>query len=92
MLTWLKTIWLRIVNPKFAKSLEFRIRTLEAQAKATNETVLALLKRFPLADIPEEGKQVEVRVRPSHPWPQRRAWLESTDGGRRLEKKEKCVT
>ena len=78
MLDFLKTVWLRIVNPKSAKALEFRIRTLEEQT-AELARKINRMKGTPegASEKPEENKPKLAKS-----WAQRRAWLEATDGGR----------
>jgi len=75
MIEYLKSLWLRVVNPKFALALEERIQTLEKEIKEMRE------KR--LLPVPVKAEdQEEVRPRLPKPWGQRRAYLEITDGGR----------
>lgn len=81
MLEGLKDFWLHVLRAEYASSLEVRLLALEAQVKAMNETKIITNS--------EKETMEEVRPRLSRPWPQRRTWLEVTDGGRtRVARKE----
>jgi hypothetical protein len=87
MVAHLKTLWLRIVNPKFASALDFRIHGLETRIKAVEDEIFALVKRLPAAPAKVEGQE-EPKLRLSKSWAQRRAYLEITDGGRLTKTRE----
>lgn len=77
MVEYLKTVWLRVVHPKFARALEFRVKALE---NAVVE-IKAKIKWVP-PDLEKVEEKEEPKPRLSKSWAQRRAYLEVTDGGR----------
>jgi hypothetical protein len=79
MKQYLQALWFRLINRERVRCLELRCKQLEGRMQAVEQSQHAMLQRFP---EPEAIKPAEVKVKLSRPWPQRRAYLEATDGGR----------